>query len=201
VGIDGFRDGELDQPVPRRDAPTVPGLDRGEVARGRSELAPENAELCKRVDYLEAQLKLRDAQLERKDARFEAWAREIGNRDRMRASREEFQDSRIEDLERKLTERQDAASPGEAERRLENRSATRTESDRQERGRGGPSNEVIAVGVAWTAIALTVISELKGTPAAATVTAYAGEGIAVVAAQLAWYRKRREESRRDRSQG
>jgi hypothetical protein len=222
VGIDGFRDRGLEEWVSRRDVPAVPGLDRGVVPRGRTDLASENAELGRAVGELAAenadlyrrnsdqgeQIERLRAKLDLSEARFSAWAKEMGRREDARAEheeaqakREEAQNSRIEELERMLAEQQDAASPGEAERRLENRSATREEAARHKRGRDRPSNEIIAVGVAWTAIALTAVSELKGTPGVAVMTAYLGEGIAAGAAHIALYRKRREESSGDRSQG
>lgn len=78
MGADRAWDREADEPVPGRDVPTVPGLD-ARYDRAFGELAAENADLCKRVDYLESQLKL-------KDARFDAWAREMAWREETSSS-------------------------------------------------------------------------------------------------------------------
>jgi hypothetical protein len=109
VSFDRFHDGEDNQPAPDRELRAAPGLDRsvhlrnhveppaGDADLGRAvdELASENADLHKRVDYLERQAAMD------KD-RFAAWAREM-------AWREEMPKSRLERLEHVAAEK---AGPG-----------------------------------------------------------------------------------------
>jgi hypothetical protein len=182
VGVDRDWDGEFDESTPNRDVPAAPGLET-RYGRAIGELAAENAELYKRVDYLEAQLK-------QKDARFDAWAREM-------AWREEEMKTRLERLEHANAER---ITPGMPARRVGERATPEAEKQTgPEPARQKASDQFIAASVGWGGVALTAAGEMLGTTAAADFTTLAGQVATAGAATLAWMRWRKEARDADRS--
>lgn len=180
--LDGW---EPDEAEPSRDASREPGLDAA-YGRAFAELAAVNAELYKRIDYLEQQLKLRDD-------RFCTWAREF-------AWHDEMTKSRVEQLEHIVTELQQSADPGGPDGRIGNRADAEDEKHAGlERARARPSNEAIATTVAVAGIAITATGEIVGTHLATDIGAYVGQVAAAGAAGLAWMRKLREGKNADRS--
>lgn len=112
--------------------------------------------------------------------------------DEARNKREEAFADRLAMLERRDAERATVADSGSVEPRIGGQDVARAESSQRKRSRKVPSNEVIAVGVAWTSIGLSALGELKGIPELGTAMTFVGEGIAAGAAHVALYRKHRE---------
>jgi hypothetical protein len=148
-------------------------------------LAAENAELYKRVDHLEHQLK-------QKDARFEAWAREM-------AWPEEVMKSRMEKLEHALTEL--SASRDPRGRRVDEPGTFAGEKSQPEPGRSGKAaSEIAALGAAAGSLA-GAIGAVAGSTVSADAGGIAGGVLGIFGAGVALVHKLREEGREDRRQG
>jgi hypothetical protein len=189
VGIDRIHDAEGDD-VPSAmdsahpaDAARAPGLDT-RYERAVGELAAENAELYKRVEYLERQI------ANDKD-RFAAWGREM-------AWREEVMKARLERLEHAVTELSVAEGPHG--RRVDRTDSFVGEKSQQETRRGGAASEITAAGAAVGNLA-NVIGAAVGSTVSADVGGIAGGVLGGFAAGIALVRKLREDRRDDRSQG
>jgi hypothetical protein len=199
----------LDQGGEGQDNHADQGLDtrsRAELAeenaslgRAVGELASENADLYKRIDALQTELKASQANTKTEQDKFRAWAKTISTRDAERDLRDEARNKReasmadrLAELERRDADRTAVADSGSAQRLISGQEVAQTESHQRKRPRNRPSNEVIAVGVAWTAIGLSALGELKGIPGLGTAMTFVGESIAAGAAHVALYRKHRE---------
>jgi hypothetical protein len=213
MSADRFYDAEDAEASPAREPRRLPRPEHGTETRARHELAAENAGLGRAVGELAAEnaelykrISVLEGKLRNEQDRFRAWAREVSNhederaaRDEARAKREENLADRLAELERRL-DGEAAHGPGEAEQRIEDRDPARAEAGRRGHGRASPSNEVIAIGVAWAAVAASALGQVKGMPEIATVASYAAEGAAVAASHVALYRKRKEAGSGDRPQ-
>lgn len=199
---------------------TEPGTDtrsRSELAeenvglgRALGELAAENADLYKRLDALQEELKASQAETRTEREKFRVWAKEISNREAERALQDEARDKREETFADRLAEleHRDAARPETIdsagdERVLGRRKIAPPENDQQKRRPGRPSDAMIAVGAAYVAIGLSIYSSIKGSPEAATLATYGAEGTALFAAHVALFREHRKGKGRngDRPEG
>jgi hypothetical protein len=176
VSADSPDDWDADEVEPGPDASREPGLD-AVTGRAFGELVAENAELYKRVDSLEAQLKLRDD-------RFYTWTREF-------ARDKETLKSSIEQLQRAAAELRAAHGGGTTPSRLEETASVDGERDGRHR-RPRVSNEFIGIGAALGVEAVTAVTD----PTAPSLIAGA---LGVLATGIPWIRKLKEERDADRS--
>ena len=148
MSFDRLHAGEDNEPVPDRAPRPAPGSDQSRkgqgtradrgpdtgsraelaaenasLARAVGELTSENADLYKRIDALQAELKVGQAKIKDEQDRFRAWVKAISNRDaerdlrdEARNKREEALADRVAELERRDADRTVAADSGSAER-------------------------------------------------------------------------------------
>ncbi len=211
MSFDGSRDQDADPPEPVRDAARAPGLERVPDARaprpvdrvensaelraenvrlGRAvgELSTENAELYKRVGKLEAELKT-------EKARHTKWSKEVV-RDREQTAAI-IADLRAEISElRQQSKEKSPPDQGPVPDRLDHSSSFKGEKVRQQ-PKERFSNEIIAVGVAVGMEAATAAGDMLGAAPTEAGGLIAG-ALGIVAAAIAWARKRREDRHADR---
>lgn len=221
VSFDRHHDGDDNEPVPDRAPRPAPGLDHapdGHAAqapdpRSRAELtaedaslghaigelASENADLYKRVDALQAELKASQAETEIAQDKFRARAKVISNRDVERAVQDETRDKREEafadrlaELERRDADRAAVADSGVVQPGISRQEVVRADNGQHKRRTGRPSNEIIAAGAAYVAIGLSIFGQVKGSPEAAALSTYGAEVANAVVAHIALYRKHKE---------
>lgn len=210
MSADRAYDEDVDAPL-RRPLRAAPGLGRCEETHNSVELVAENTALDRAIGKLAVEnadlyrsnadqaktVERLQTRLDKSEDRFRAWAKEMANREDARAARDEARDrreealiGRINELERRLGER----DPGGPDRRVGSEELARVENGRQERGRARPSNEFIGIGTAVGVAAGTVAAD--PTPVNFIIGA-----VGIMGAGIPWIRKLREAGNGDRARG